>query len=257
MSHKRWKTKRFLKMIKRQNRKQKAGKPVFFTLTHCGKLQHGYSDRYNYKSNLHKLSYKQQKFNNIRFQACIITQCSFKSATLNGVDFISCNLRKTSFKEAKLNYCLFEKCLLDKADFTGASFTNCAFVNTNMDVLQKIVTTADSTNNKNSSLKIYSRYSNVDAFLSKNYKDKLRDLAYMPVYPNMYNRTKIWYKALFVKPDKINAWILQVLADWCNNDSVSNFDCFIEQLCKINLKKMKLYSIKSIFDAVMRKSKNA
>ena len=84
--------KRRAKRIKRENIKRAMNKKVFFTLTGCPKKLQGLSNRYNYKSNMHNLIYKDAKFQNVRYQASIITNCNFNQTVLTGVDFCNCNL---------------------------------------------------------------------------------------------------------------------------------------------------------------------
>lgn len=67
------KAKQKLKII----RKRKAGKLVRFVLTNSGRKYSGWSNRYNYQSNIHSIIYKDATFSNDKFQNCIITGCNF------------------------------------------------------------------------------------------------------------------------------------------------------------------------------------
>ena len=51
--------------------REKMGKKVFFTLTHCNKKLSGISNRYNYKSNMHNLCFVGARFYNVKYQASI------------------------------------------------------------------------------------------------------------------------------------------------------------------------------------------
>ena len=93
------KAKQKLKII----RKRKAGKLVRFVLTNSGRKYSGWSNRYNYQSNIHSIIYKDATFSNDKFQNCIITGCNFNNANLSDIDFTHCNLKGSSFKNAVLS----------------------------------------------------------------------------------------------------------------------------------------------------------
>ena len=48
--------------------REKMGKPIFFTLTHCSKKLRGISNKYNYKANMHNLCFVGANFYNVKYQ---------------------------------------------------------------------------------------------------------------------------------------------------------------------------------------------
>ena len=119
-------------MFTRNSIRAKMGKPVFFTLTHCSKKMSGFSNKYNYKANMHKLCFVGARFYNIKYQASIITECNYRDANIIGVDYFNCNMRRTSFKNAKLKNVVFFNCNLKDVDFTGVTFDDVTFICTNL-----------------------------------------------------------------------------------------------------------------------------
>ena len=113
--------------------REKMGKKVFFTLTHCNKKLSGISNRYNYKSNMHNLCFVGARFYNVKYQASIMTACNFRDAQMIGVDLYNCNLRESSFKNSILQNVVFYNCNLNNVDFKGARFLNVTFICTKID----------------------------------------------------------------------------------------------------------------------------
>lgn len=126
------------RMFNRNLIREKMGKPVFFTLTHCYRKLNGISNKYNYKSNMHNLCFVGASFYNVKYQASIMTGCNYRNANILGVDFFNCNMRGTSFKRAKLKNVIFYNCNLKGADFSEASFDDVVFICTNMNNAKKI-----------------------------------------------------------------------------------------------------------------------
>ena len=118
------KAKQKLKII----RKRKAGKLVRFVLTNSGRKYSGWSNRYNYQSNIHSIIYKDATFSNDKFQNCIITGCNFNNANLSDIDFTHCNLKGSSFKNAVLSNVTFFNCNMKDVNFDGAVLKNVAFI---------------------------------------------------------------------------------------------------------------------------------
>lgn len=113
--------------------REKMGKKVFFTLTHCNKKLSGISNRYNYKSNMHNLCFVGARFYNVKYQASIMTACNYRDAQMIGVDLYNCNLRESSFKNSILQNVVFYNCNLNNVDFKGARFLNVTFICTKID----------------------------------------------------------------------------------------------------------------------------
>ena len=124
---------RLVRMKKRNAIREKMGKKVFFTLTHCNKKLNGTSNKYNYKSNMHNLCFVGARFYNVKYQASIMTACNFRDAQMIGVDLYNCNMKKSSFKNSILKNVVFYNCNLDNVDFKGARFLNVTFICTRID----------------------------------------------------------------------------------------------------------------------------
>lgn len=101
---------------------------------YTGNKLKGFSNKYNYMSNLHKQLWIGEKLSNVNFRASSITYCNFKNSTLEGIDFISANLGKSSFKNANLKNVVFFSANLKGVDFKGANFENVYFITTNTEV---------------------------------------------------------------------------------------------------------------------------
>lgn len=125
--------KRRARMKNRNATREKMGKKVFFTLTHCNKKLSGISNRYNYKSNMHNLCFVGARFYNVKYQASIMTACNYRDAQMIGVDLYNCNLRESSFKNSILQNVVFYNCNLNNVDFKGARFLNVTFICTKID----------------------------------------------------------------------------------------------------------------------------
>lgn len=216
MKKKRTKTsdKRRAKRIQRENIKRAMNKKVFFTLTGCPKKLQGLSNRYNYKSNMHNLIYKDAKFQNVRYQSSIITNCNFNQTILMGVDFCNCNLKKSSFKGAKLHNVCFINCNVSGVDFTNVEFDNVIFVCTSLDGCKNF--------SCDSNYRIYRSYPKIE--LSSETEDQLLKLSEdVSIYePHV----------LHVSKSKINLWSLKILVDLYGKEALN-------ALCAINGKKNK------------------
>ena len=206
--------KRRAKRIQRENIKKAMNKKVFFTLTGCPKKLQGLSNRYNYKSNMHNLIYKDAKFQNVRYQASIITNCNFNQTVLTGVDFCNCNLKKSSFKGAKLHNVCFINCNLSGVDFTNAEFDNVIFVCTSVDKCKNF--------SCDSNCRIYRSYPKIE--LQDEISTQLLQLA---------EDTLIYEPhVLHVSRSKLNLWALKILDDLYGTDA-------LRALCAINNRKNK------------------
>ncbi|MHC1715057.1 MAG: pentapeptide repeat-containing protein [Acidaminococcaceae bacterium] len=174
----------------------KMGKPLFFTLTHCCKKLMGLTDRYNYKSNLHKLVYKDARFCNARYQSSIITQCNFNNTRLIGIDFFNTNLKGSSFKNAYLKDVVFYNCNLRDVDFRGGNLTNVIFICTNISAAKNLEEISDG-------FTVYRSYPKFQ--LEPALESKLLALA-------TYNSISK-YNVLHVNKHKLNYWFLQMIKD--------------------------------------------
>lgn len=171
------------------------GKPVFFTLMHCPHVMKGFSNRYNYKATLYKVSYKGARFENVKWQSSNITSCSFSGTRLIGVDFYNSNLKNTSFKDAHLEHVVFFNCNLRDANFSGATFDHVTFISTNINVANNIVT--------GDSCAIYRTYPKLS--ISFDVETGLLELAQ---FPKIYSP-----HVLHVSKNKLNLWTLKLLLD--------------------------------------------
>lgn len=170
-------------------------KRIFFTLTGCPQKLQGISNRYCYKSNMHNLTYKDAKFENVKYQSSIITKCNYNQAELVGVDFCNCNLRKSSFKNAKLKNVSFINCNIEDVDFLNADFENVVFVCVGMDKAKNL--------NISSNCRIYKSYPKFE--LDYNMQTSLLQLAEISA---VYE-----YHVLHVTRKKLNFWTLKILED--------------------------------------------
>ena len=132
--------KRRRKYIQKKKRMEKAkkGKLVRFDLQNSSRKYAGFKDKYCYQTNIHRLIYKDAKFQNVRYQASIITNCNYRNASLKGVDFCNSNLKNTTFKGAYFENVIFVNCNLKGTDFTDAKFKNVYFITTNTQVAKGI-----------------------------------------------------------------------------------------------------------------------
>lgn len=206
--------KRRAKRIHREQIRKAMNKRVFFTLTGCPKKLQGFSHKYCYKSNMHNLIYKDAKFQNVRYQSSIITNCNFNQTVLMGVDFCNCNLKKSSFKGAKLHNVCFINCNISGVDFTNAEFDNVIFVCTNIDRCKSL--------NCDSGWRIYRSYPKIE--LPSEISVQLLQLSKdAQIYdPHVLHVTK----------SKLNFWSLKILVDLYGADA-------LRALCAINNRKNK------------------
>lgn len=194
-SRKKLLAKRKAKRIKREQIRLAMNKRIFFTLTGCSKKLQGMSNRYCYKSNIHNLTYKGAKFENVRYQSSIITNCNYNQAELVGVDFCNCNLRKSSFKNAKLKNVCFINCNIEGTDFLNADFENVVFVCVGIDKAKNL--------NTNFSCRIYKTYPKFE--LERDIQARLLQLAEVAL---LYEP-----RVLHVTKNKLNFWTLKILED--------------------------------------------
>lgn len=216
--------KRKAKHIKREQIRLAMNKRVFFTLTRCSKKLQGISYKCNYKSNMHNLTYKDAKFENVRYQSSIITKCNFNQAELVGVDFCNCNLKKSSFKNAKLQDVCFINCNIEGVDFANTEFKNVVFICVGIEKAKNLCL--------NSECRIYKSYPKIE--LESNVQTQLLQLAEDPLLYEPH--------VLHVTKNKLNFWTLKVLEDVYGENA-------FRALCAIKNKKHKkgfytLYSYK-------------
>lgn len=209
--------------------RRKMGKKVFFTLTHCSKKLSGISNRYNYKSNMHRLCYVNAKFNNVKYQASIITGCNFRDAKLNGVDFYNTNLKGSSFKNAIIRNTVFYNCKLNDVEFLNVKFDNVIFVCTNLDKARNL-----DINDKN--IVILRTYPNLNL-----------DSEVEKILLSTANKQSI-YKArvLHVNREKLNMWNLAIIQSYFSDNG-------IEMLARILSKKtnwQNLYTVHSYISLI-------
>lgn len=191
----RGKKKRKRKQAQNRVEKAKRGKHVPFNLANSPRKMDGIKNRYNYKSNMHNLIYKGGYFENVKYQASIITECNFKNCKLIGVDFYNSNLKRTSFKGALLKNVIFFNCNLKKTDFKDVKFENVAFISTNIEVADNF--------NQSGNMMIISQYSKMN--ISEKLAIILSELA---DDETIYNS-----RVLHVNKSKWNHWNIKLLLD--------------------------------------------
>lgn len=180
--------------------KAKLGKHVPFNLANSPRKLNGISNKYNYKSNMHNLIYKDGFFENVKYQASIITECNFKNTKLTGVDFYNSNLKRTSFKDASLKNVIFFNCNLMGTDFKNVRFENVAFISTNIKVAKNFDQTGD--------VAIIAHYPKLE--ISEKLKKTLIELS---------NDGKIYNsRVLHVSKNKWNHWNIKLLLDEYGKD---------------------------------------
>lgn len=175
--------------------KAKRGKLVRFDLQNSSRKYVGFKDKYCYQTNIHRLIYKDAKFQNVRFQASIITNCNYKNASFRGIDFCNSNLKNSTFKGAYFENVIFMNCNLKGADFTDAKFKNVYFITTNTEVAEGIDTEKVTILNK------YPKELQLDssceiALFRLGQIEKIRK-----------------YHVLHVSPTKINMWVMSILLE--------------------------------------------
>jgi len=153
----------------------------------------GYKNRYCYKTNIHRLIYKNAKFQNVKFQASNITNCNYKNASFIGVDFCNSNLKNSIYKGAYFENVIFMNCNLKGTDFTRAKFNNVYFIMTNIEVAKGI--------NKD---KVYV----INRYPKALYLDTNTEVALFRLGENeMISK----YHVLHINSKKINMWIMSIL----------------------------------------------
>lgn len=176
--------------------KVKQGKLVRFSLANSPKKYKGFSNKYNYQTNIHHLIYKDAVFENVKFHASNITRCNFKNTKLTGVDFYSTNLKGTSFKGAVLNNVVFFNCNLKQVDFAGVKCQNVIFISTN---------TANAKNLElENGCKVFNTYPK--RIIKKELEEVILELT---KWERLYK-----YHVLHVEENKINFWNLELLLEY-------------------------------------------
>ena len=160
-------------------------------MQNCPKKLSGISNRYCYKTNIHRLIYKGARFKNVKYQASNITACNFKNSILNGVDFVGCNLKNCNFSGATLSNVVFVNCLMDKTRFGNCRFENVYFVTTD---ISGCIDLPDNYMSLNT-------YPNI-----KLESDMLEALVRLSHIEESYK-----YHVLHVKKTKPNMWLVQIL----------------------------------------------
>lgn len=191
----RGKQKRKYKQKQKRMEKAKKGKLVRFDLQNSGKKYLGFRDKYCCQTNIHKLIYKDAKFQNVKYQASNITKCNYKNASFKGVDFCNSNLKKSMFNGAHFENVIFINCNLKGADFTGAEFKNVYFIMTNIEVAKGI---------EKEKVRIMNKYPK-EVHLDYNSEVALFRLGEIGKISK--------YHVLHVSPIKINMWILSILIE--------------------------------------------
>ncbi|MGO5070527.1 pentapeptide repeat-containing protein [Roseburia faecis] len=191
----RGKQRRKYKQKKKRMEKAKRGKLVRFDLQNSGRKYSGFRDKYCYQTNIHRLIYKDAKFQNVKFQASNITNCNYKNASFKGIDFCNSNLKNSTFKGARFENVIFMNCNLKGADFTDAKFKNVYFIMTNIEVAKGV--------NKE---KV--------CILNKYPKDVQLDANCEVALFRLGQISKIYkYHVLHVSPTKINMWVMSILLE--------------------------------------------
>ena len=171
----RGKQRRKYKQKQKRIEKAKRGKLVRFDLQNSSKKYSGFSNKYCYQTNIHKLIYKDAKFHNIKFQSSNITNCNYKNALFKGIDFCNCNFKNSNF--------------------TGSKFHNVYFIMTNTEVAKWV---------DKEKVRILNTYPKNVQFDS-NCEVALFRLGQI---------NKIYkYHVLHVSPTKINMWMMLILLE--------------------------------------------
>lgn len=210
-------------MFTRNSIREKMGKPIFFTLTHCNKKMNGISNKYNYKANMHNLCFVGARFNNVKYQTSIMTECNYRDAYINGVDYFNCNMRGTSFKNTRLKNVVFFNCNLKGVDFTGTEFEDVTFICSNLKETKNL-------NTDNPEIKILRTYRPI--ILDKLVKGRLLDLA--------QNESIFAAKVIHVNKNKLNQWTLGLIHEKYGDEG-------IDMLSKILCKKEKWDNMYTVF----------
>ena len=219
--------KRRKNMHTRNSIRIKMGKPVFFTLTHCGKKLKGISNRFNYKANMHNLCFVDASFYNVKYQASIMTDCNYRNANVIGVDFFNCNMRGTSFKNAKLKNVVLYNCNLKGTDFSGATFDDVAFICTNTNEAKNIYSNTPG-------IMVLRTYKALN--LSEKVKIQLLNLG--------HNQSVFNARVLHVNQNKLNHWTLGLIHQKYGDNG-------IEMLSDILCKKEEWNNMYTVFSYMM------
>lgn len=196
----RGKKRRKYKQKQKRLERVKKGELVKFDLQNSGKKYLGFKNKYCYKTNIHKLIYKNAKFQNVRYQASNLTNCNYKMASFVNVDFCNCNLKNSKFKDSYFENVIFINCNLRGADFTDARFKNVFFIMTNIDVAIGI--DKDMINIKNKYPQNIQLYNNCEIALYR-----------LGEIDDIYK-----YHVFHIKPNKINMWIISILIERYGKD---------------------------------------
>ena len=185
------KRKRKAKQKAKRLLKIKSGKRVRFVLANSPQKYQGWSNKYNYQSNIHNLIYKDASFTNDKFHNCTITKCNFKNTKLSGIDFAHCNLKETSFKGATLNDVTFFNCNMKSVDFENAVFNNVVFISMNTEKIKSLP---------------------LDGYTVINKYPKIDDLQLIQNALTLSSYKKIYkYHVLHVEKNKLNNWYLYLI----------------------------------------------
>ena len=82
------KKRKALQKKKRQQRKNN-GKYVPFSLANYPKVLNGRVNKHDVKTNIHNLTFKGSKFQNVKYTSANMTACKFTDSNLIGIDFIN------------------------------------------------------------------------------------------------------------------------------------------------------------------------
>lgn len=220
---KRRKSKRKTKAEKKRIKKANLGKLVPFNLQNSPKKYDGFSNKYCYKTNIHRLIYKGAVFSNVKYQASIITNCNFRGAVFNGVDFCNCNLKGSNFQGARLNNVIFFNCNLSGCVFDKANFNNVNFIVTNIGVAKNICGGVG--------------YKEIKTYPKIELSDRLKE--------NIYNLAQfkdiLIPRTIHVTKNKINLWMISLLLENTEQDDLAR--CFYALSNRKN--KDRFYTIQS------------
>lgn len=229
----RGKKKRKRKQAQNREEKAKRGKHVPFNLANSPRKMNGIKNRYNYKSNMHNLIYKGGCFENVKYQASIITECNFKNSNLIGVDFYNSNLKRTIFNGALLKNVIFFNCNLQKTDFKDAKFENVVFISTNIEVANNF--------NQSGNATVISQYPKMN--ISSKLAITLSELANDE---SIYNS-----RVLHVNKNKWNYWNIKLLLDEYGKDLERALNALTRR--KNNRGFNTLYSYRRFIDSYLKR----
>ena len=204
--------KRKARMNNRNIIREKMGKKIFFTLTHCRKKLNGTYNKYNYKANMHALFFVGARFYNVKYQASIMTECNFRDAQLIGVDFYNCNLKRSSFKNSKLENVIFYNCNLNNIDFQGSHFSNVTFICTKID------------NAKNLDI-------NVEGItVLRTYPKLIIDSDTEKILLASADKQSVFdAKVIHVSKEKLNRWNLSIIKSRCGEEGLNSLGRILQK----------------------------